>query len=163
MILLAVSLVFSAQSAGPLNLMTIVSKPALTRLFAGLTVRDSTDTVADEEWSTLSVFQGKEELFQISPCDGGPLGKICLVYSRSQKAQTKDGVHPGDSYKKAAKKLSSCSAGFEKDNRKVLCESAAAKNVTVVLANPKSEVEGEVPKDLSAFHVEELRWIPPAN
>jgi hypothetical protein len=143
--------------------MSVVSKPALTRLFKGLAVRDTTDTVAGEEWQTYSVYKGTEELLQISPCDGGPLGKICLVYSRSRQARTNDGVHPGDSYKKSAKKLVSCSAGFETDNRKVLCQSAAAQNVTVVLADPKSEVEGEVPKDLSAFHVEELRWIPPTE
>ena len=161
--ILALALVFSAQSAGPLSLTTIVTKAELLPLFPGLTLRDTTDTVAGEEWATISVFKGKEELLQISPCNGGPIGKVCLVYSRSRAAQTKDGARPGDSYKKLAKKLAGCSAGFEKDNRKVLCQSAAAKNVTLVFTNPKSEIEGEVPKDLSAFRLEELRWVPPTD
>jgi Protein of unknown function (DUF1131) len=161
--MLAIALIFSAQSAGPLDSTTLVTRPVLTGLFPGLTIRETTDTVAGEDWATLSVYQGKEELLQISPCDGGPIGKICVVYSRSRSAKTRDGVRVGDSYKKLGKKVGSCSAGFEKDNRKILCESAAARNVMLVFTNPKSEVEGEVPKDLSGFRIEELRWVPPTE
>jgi hypothetical protein len=161
------SLVVSESSVGPLRATTEFSRPSLVALFPKLSVRDSTDTVADEEWETLSVFRGKEELLQISPCNAGPVSNICVIYIRSRTARTSDGARIGDSYKKllAAKKVTDCGAGFEKDSGRVLCSSAAAANVMLVFAASPKKLESGMPpeKELLTYRLEELRWLPPAG
>jgi hypothetical protein len=158
----AQALVVSAESVGPIVAQTQFSRPSLSGLFPRLEVRDSTDTVADEEWETLSIYRGKEEVMQISPCNGGPISNICVIYIRSRSARTSDGARIGDSYKKLLKKVTDCGAGFEKDNGKVLCKSAAAANVMLVFSVSPVKFEGEMPppRELLAYKLEELRWLP---
>src|SRR5450432_1445756 len=162
---LAPNLVVSAESVGTVLATTLFSRPSITALFPKLTVRDTTDTLADEEWETLSVFQGKQELLQISPCNAGPVSNICVIYIRARSARTSDGARIGDSYRKLAKKVTDCGSGFEKDNGKVLCKSVKAPNVMVVCSASPVKFEGEMPpaKDLAAYKVEELRWLPPTD
>jgi Protein of unknown function (DUF1131) len=157
------NLVVSAASAGPVTAQTNFDKAAVAKLFPRLRVRETTDTVADEEWATLSVFRGKEELMQISPCNAGPVSSICIIYIRSRSARTADGARIGDSYKKLAKKVTDCGAGFEKDNGKVLCKSAKAANVMLVFSKSPVKFEGEMPpeSELLGYKLEELRWLPP--
>lgn len=160
MILLAAAIVFSAVSAGPVRQTTAIDRPHLTALFPKLEIRETVDKQGDAEWDTLSVFRGKEELLQISPCDAGPVGKVCIVYSRAKSARTADGVRIGDSYEKAKNLVQSCGAGFNQDNKRVLCQAKSAKNVTVVFGKKGAGEGMPKPAELSRYRVEELRWVP---
>lgn len=156
-------LVFGLESVGPVNVTTPVDEAALRNLFPGLKVKDTVDKQADDaDWATLSVFRGKDEVLQVSPCDAGPLAKICIVYSRSPSARTADGVHMGEVYEKAAKKVNDCGGGFEREAGKVLCRSAAASNVLVLFGKKGVTKEGmPPPAELRNYRVVELRWVPP--
>jgi hypothetical protein len=158
--ILAAAIVFSAMSAGPVRQTTVIDRPHLQAIFPRLAIRDSVDKQGDAEWDTLSVFRGKEELLQISPCDAGPVGKVCIVYSRAKSARTADGVHIGDTYKKAKSKVQSCGAGFNQDSDKVLCQAESAKNVTIVFGKKGAPEGMPKPDALASYRVEELRWVP---
>jgi hypothetical protein len=157
------AIVFGLESAGPVNVTTPVDEAALRDLFPGLEVKDTVDKQADDaDWATLSVFRGKDELLQISPCDAGPQAKVCIVYSRSPSARTADGVRMGEAYEKAAKKITDCGAGFEREAGKVLCRSVAATNVLVLFGKKGVTNEGMPPAaELRKYRVVELRWVPP--
>jgi hypothetical protein len=158
--LLIAAIVFSAVSAGPVRQTTVIDRPHLEALFPKLAIKDSVDKQGDAEWDTLSVYRGKEELLQISPCDAGPLGKVCIVYSRSKSARTADGVRIGETYAQAKAKVHACGAGFNQDSDKVLCEAASAKNVTVVFGKKGAKEGMPKPPELATYRVEELRWVP---
>jgi hypothetical protein len=158
--LLAAAIVFSALSAGPVRQTTVIDRPHLTALFPKLEIRDTVDKQGDAEWDTLSVFRGKEELLQISPCDAGPLGKVCIVYSRAKDARTTDGVRMGETYANAKNKVASCGAGFNEDSQKVLCQAKSAKNVTVVFTKKGAQEGMTKPSELATYRVTELRWVP---
>lgn len=158
--LLVAAIVFSSVSAGPIRQTTAIDRPHLSALFPKLEIRDTVDKQGDAEWDTLSVFHGKDELLQISPCDAGPVAKVCIVYSRSKSARTADGVRIGDSYAKAKSKVESCGAGFNQDSDKVLCEAKSAKNVTVVFGKKGAKEGMPKPPELDSYRVVELRWVP---
>jgi hypothetical protein len=157
------AIVFGPESVGPVNVTTPVDEAALRGLFPGLKVKDTVDKQADDaDWATLSVFRGKDELLQVSPCDAGPLATICIIYSRSPSARTADGVRVGEAYEKAAKKITDCGAGFEREAGKVLCKSVAASNVLVLFGKKGVTAEGMPPAaELHKYRVVELRWVPP--
>jgi hypothetical protein len=156
------SLVFAADTVGPVNVTTQVDRATVAALFPGLVVRETTDKVGDEDWDTLSVFRGKDELLRLWPCDAGPLAKLCIAYSRSRSVRTADGVRIGDAYGKVSSRLTDCGQGFERDAGKVLCRSVAANNVQVVLGKKGVTAEGMPdPKALRSWQVQELRWLPP--
>ena len=170
MTILAVSLLaalqtftFTRDGIGPIDVTTPVDHARIAKLFPKLSVKDTVDQQSeDADWPTVSVFQGGEELLQLSPCDAGPLGKICIVYSRSRSARTADGVRVGDPYPKVASKVKECSAGFEKEAGKVICHSVAAGNVLVLFGRAGVTKEG-MPSDaeLKKYRAVELRWLPP--